>query len=399
MNREDGFSKGVIDLEFLEVVSKFLGEREEDVNLALSGIVPLLFDKIKAHLTWAKEPVKFLDLLRESPDINTENTSASSLLEQTHSGSATGKMLSMLMPHQTDSLVNMVSNVSGVSNESGRSLVSVGAALLFSTLRNYLRQRKAQSLSLKGWMDSIDYDAVAMLPAPFKNYLQKNNVESYIFPEPRPGTAVGRADEGQKNKCGFKWLWLLLLAAIVALILLLKGCISTGESDRTAMQKTTDSVRALWGNLGAFFSKVLPDGKTINIPQKGMENQLINYIETDKSDPNVTFAFDRLLFMKNSSDLDPASKDQLSNIVAILKAWPNVYLQLNGYTDTSGTDEFNMKLSQDRANAVRQALIDQGASESHLEAVGFGSANPVAANDTEANRAKNRRIEIQVSRK
>ncbi|MBU9843624.1 OmpA family protein [Rahnella ecdela] len=400
MNNEDGFSKGVIDLEFIEDVSKILGEREENVNLALSGIVPLLFDKIKAHLSWAKEPVNFLDLLRESPDINTENTSVSHLLEQTHSESATGSMLAMLFPHQSDSLVNMVSSVSNVSNESGRSLVSVGAALLFSTLRKYLRQRNTQSLSLEGWMDNIEYDAVAMLPAPFKRYLEKNNVEAYIFPQSRSGAVAEKVAPVKTKKCGFKWLWLLLLVAIAALILLLKGCMTSGETDRSAMQKTTDSVRVVWGDLGVFFSKVLPDGKTINIPQKGMENKLITYIEsTVQADQNTTFSFDRLLFEKNSSELDPASKDQLSNIVEILKAWPNVGLQLNGYTDTSGTDEFNMKLSQDRADAVRQALIDQGAPASRLKAVGFGSANPVAANDTEYNRSKNRRIEIQVSRK
>ncbi|CAM4047045.1 Outer membrane protein OmpA-like peptidoglycan-associated protein [Rahnella bruchi] len=400
MNHDDDFSKNEIDSTFLKAVSQILGEHEDSVKLAMSGIIPLLYDKVQAHLAWSKTPAHFLEMLRGSYDINTKNTSPSGLLEQTQPESDTSQMLYMLMPDQSENLIKMVSSVSKISTESSRSLVSVGAALLFSIFRKYLHQGNTQSLPLQGWMDKINYNPSALLPAAFINYLKGENTARYTFPEYHTEGASIKNKPVKKEGSTFKWLWLLLLAIIVAVVLLLKSCVMTGDNSHTAMQKTTDNMHAIWGDLGVFFSKALPDGKTITIPQKGLENKVLGYIE-DNNDtaPTATFAFDRLLFEKNSSDLDPASKDQLSNIVEILKAYPNVHIKLNGYTDTSGTDEFNMKLSQDRANAVRDALVEQGAPADRLDAAGFGSANPVAANDTEANRAKNRRIEIQVSRK
>ncbi|MCD1125180.1 OmpA family protein [Jinshanibacter sp. LJY008] len=86
-------------------------------------------------------------------------------------------------------------------------------------------------------------------------------------------------------------------------------------------------------------------------------------------------------------------------MVAILKAYPNVKLKLGGYTDNTGTEEINLKLSQDRADSVRAQMIQLGADASRLEAKGYGSEHPVAPNDTDENRAKNRRIDILVIEK
>jgi len=72
-------------------------------------------------------------------------------------------------------------------------------------------------------------------------------------------------------------------------------------------------------------------------------------------------------------------------------------LGIEGYTDTTGSDEFNMKLSQQRADAVRQFLMTQGLSGDVITSKGFGPTNPVADNGTAAGRKANRRVEIIVS--
>ena len=391
MKENNNLSKGEIRQEFLDKIAKLLVERNDCVNLALSGIVPILFDKVQKFLSENETPGFFLELLRDSDDINEDNTHPATLIEQTQNESDTQKLLSMILPDQIDNLAGVVTTVSGVSTSSGKTLVFVGASLLFSVLRNYLRQMRIQSPSLKDWMTDISYDADVMLPEPFKNYFADQH---------KPETpSQPTSTHHEKQKRSHRWLWWLLLACLLLLVLLLKGCFSNQPVEQTAIQKTTANMRELWGDLGTYFNKVLPDGTTLKIPQEDVEKKLIEYMESNNNDKGTeNFTFDRLLFKKNSSELDAASKEQLNNIVEIIKAYPQINLTLEGYTDTTGSDEFNNKLSQDRADSVRQVMTELGANGDRIKAIGYGSANPVATNDTESNRAKNRRIELKVSR-
>jgi outer membrane protein OmpA-like peptidoglycan-associated protein len=84
----------------------------------------------------------------------------------------------------------------------------------------------------------------------------------------------------------------------------------------------------------------------------------------------------------------------VAKLAGILMVFQNMNLSVEGYTDSTGTDELNMSLSTDRARAVYDFLKGQGIPDSRMKYQGFGSANPVAPNDTEANRAKNRRVEV-----
>jgi len=70
---------------------------------------------------------------------------------------------------------------------------------------------------------------------------------------------------------------------------------------------------------------------------------------------------------------------------------------VEGYTDSKGSDTYNMDLSKRRANAVKNLLVQRGVAENRIEVVGFGETMPVATNDTEAGRQKNRRVEIKIA--
>jgi outer membrane protein OmpA-like peptidoglycan-associated protein len=111
------------------------------------------------------------------------------------------------------------------------------------------------------------------------------------------------------------------------------------------------------------------------------------------------FEFDRLTFETGSATLRPESRDQLQNVASILKAYPDVHVRIGGYTDSIGDASANMRLSQDRADAVRRELEVQGISPTRLAAEGYGSQHPVADNATEEGRAKNRRIAVRVTQK
>ncbi len=85
----------------------------------------------------------------------------------------------------------------------------------------------------------------------------------------------------------------------------------------------------------------------------------------------------------------------LDAIKEILKNYPNAKWSIEGHTDSTGSDKLNQKLSEDRANAIKKVLIDNGIKSENLTAVGFGKAKPIASNKTKEGRAQNRRTEVR----
>ena len=104
-----------------------------------------------------------------------------------------------------------------------------------------------------------------------------------------------------------------------------------------------------------------------------------------------------VLFDTGKFDLRPEAREKLAKLSGIVLAHPGLHLAVEGYTDSTGGDELNMKLSDQRANAVRDYLVSQGLAADTVTAQGFGKTSPVADNSTAAGRQKNRRVEIIVS--
>jgi outer membrane protein OmpA-like peptidoglycan-associated protein len=162
-----------------------------------------------------------------------------------------------------------------------------------------------------------------------------------------------------------------------------------------------NTATAAWAALGDMMKVKLPDGSELNVPSLGVEARLVKYLN-DTSQPvseNTWFDFDRLLFDTGKATLQPASQEQLTNIGAILKAYPQVKIRIGGYTDNTGDPAANLRLSEERANNVMAELVKQGIDPSRLSAKGYGEENPVADNSTEEGRQKNRRISLRVTEK
>ena len=104
-----------------------------------------------------------------------------------------------------------------------------------------------------------------------------------------------------------------------------------------------------------------------------------------------------VLFDISKYDLRPAAREALAKLSGILLAHPGLKLEIEGHTDSTGSDEFNQKLSEQRAGSVRSYLIQQGLSPDSITSSGFGPTMPVASNSTAKSRQQNRRVEIIVS--
>ncbi|MGQ9801396.1 MAG: OmpA family protein [Candidatus Saccharicenans sp.] len=105
-----------------------------------------------------------------------------------------------------------------------------------------------------------------------------------------------------------------------------------------------------------------------------------------------------VLFDVNKATLRPESQLKLAKLAGILMVFPDMKLSIEGHTDSTGSEELNLRLSTERARTVYEFLMSQGVAPERLKYQGFGSSQPVAPNDTEANRAKNRRVEVIVLR-
>ena len=125
--------------------------------------------------------------------------------------------------------------------------------------------------------------------------------------------------------------------------------------------------------------------------------QLSSILQTNDSARGLIVNMSDVLFDTGSFTLKPGAREKLAKVSGILLAHPGLTMQIEGHTDSVGTDGFNVRLSEQRANSVRDFLGEQGVSPSSITAQGFGKAEPVATNDTAEGRQRNRRVEIVVN--
>ena len=135
--------------------------------------------------------------------------------------------------------------------------------------------------------------------------------------------------------------------------------------------------------------------------QQELRQQLVEQfnriLETRDTARGLIVNMSDVLFDTGKYDLKPGAREKLAKISGIVLAHPGLTLEVEGHTDSVGSDDYNQMLSERRANAVRAFLIQQGVSPANITASGLGKAQPVGSNDTATGRQMNRRVEMVVS--
>jgi outer membrane protein OmpA-like peptidoglycan-associated protein len=134
-----------------------------------------------------------------------------------------------------------------------------------------------------------------------------------------------------------------------------------------------------------------------NAVRERLRSQLNSVLATSESARGLIVNMSDVLFDTGKYTLKPNTQISLAKVAGILQAYPGLKLQVEGYTDSVGSDEYNQKLSENRADAVRDFLITQGVQPDNISATGYGKSKPVADNSTAQGRSQNRRVQLVVS--
>jgi OOP family OmpA-OmpF porin len=145
------------------------------------------------------------------------------------------------------------------------------------------------------------------------------------------------------------------------------------------------------------FTSEAPYDNILSIP-KG-ENQLLTFNYTVRVQLPEKYTLNNVFFDFNKATLTGESYKELNQLTTFMKAQKTMIIEIAGYTDNIGTEEENLKLSQERADAIRTYLLQHGVHARKIVAKGYGASGPVATNDTPEGRKLNRRTEIHIVQK
>ncbi|MBL0191197.1 MAG: OmpA family protein [Saprospiraceae bacterium] len=422
--------------------SSMLGENQSNTKSALGAALPALLGSVISKGSSNSGAQGIMDLISKVAGSNLDISSLNSNEGVEKVSNLGGGLLSSILGPKAGAVADFIGNFSGIKSSSATSLLSMAAPFLLGSLG-----KANGSNGISGLMSLLSSQSgivSSLLPSGLSSVLGLGDItakaSSRVSDSYQPNTYIN--EEKKSGGMGW-WPWLLAALAIAGLLYALRGCnksetmdavkdtateatssISEAANDAkdaasaaldTVANKAGDAVdaakNAIAGSLsktgewvydlGALIKAKLPNGIELSIPERGVENKLIGFIADPSKavSKDVWFTMDRLLFETGKSTLVPSSQEQLKNIAAILKAFPNVNIKLGGYTDNVGKPEANVALSQSRAENVKGQLVKMGIAASRLAAEGYGEQHPVADNTTAEGRAQNRRIDIRVTKK
>ena len=141
-------------------------------------------------------------------------------------------------------------------------------------------------------------------------------------------------------------------------------------------------------------------GETVGLSNGSFNYNLARFLVGENTgELPKTFVFDNLNFETGTTNLTPASRQTVNDLITILMACPTAQVQLAGHADSTGDPAANQTLSTDRATAIQSLLVAGGVAPERLTTAGYGQDKPVASNDTEDGKARNRRTELIVLKK
>jgi outer membrane protein OmpA-like peptidoglycan-associated protein len=168
------------------------------------------------------------------------------------------------------------------------------------------------------------------------------------------------------------------------------------QADAQAAQAAAAAANARAAQAAAEHQAQQANNQTEEMRER-LRAQLSQVLQTQETARGLIVNMSDVLFDTAKYTLKPEAREKLAKVSGILLAYPNLKVQVEGYTDNVGGEQYNLTLSQQRGDAVRAYLVSQGVSPDNITATGYGMSNPIADNATAAGRAQNRRVQLVVS--
>lgn len=417
-------AKGFFNDEILHLLSSNTGENPDNVKKGLDTIIPAVLLGLQSQgqsglsgiLEKAKHLFNFssfnINSFFDTDDSNKEGSASHDLLGSIFGGGLSG-------------IVGTLSGFLGVKGDSITKLLGVSLPAVFSSITNKGTNWDASSIS--SLLDSNKDSLLSALPSGLglaslglgglggfgkgvKDIVDNTTKTiSKAAHEIPTATQVKHVIEKEKKGGGLWWL-LIPLLLIAAWLLFGKGC---GSSDKPVVSDTSSHVNTVdtstLSNTATAPTREnvnlkLPNGQNLSAWTGGIEDQLIKFLQSgdykNLSEADLKdkwFDFDNLNFETGTANILPESRPQLANIAAILKAFPDVKLKVGGYTDKTGNEAINKKISNERAEAVKKYLTEEGLGAQVAGAEGYGSEfAKYEASAPETDRIKDRRVSISI---
>lgn len=315
------------------------------------------------------------------------------------SGSST---LDTIFGNKLERIAQAFSSSLGLDKDTGSRLLKVIAAITVSLLGKLARSRG---------LDMGGLDSLLLEQKPFildklpGDMLQELGVTSFErLGEGARAFSRGHAEpqaarkpaEREHKRGGFgKWFWPLLIA--LAALYALNMCAKRGQMEDKPGEVLLDEESVIVEETPDSTATPPDDSAAAPATQESMDfaSSFREYLASAARDPNREFPL-TIQFAKDSAEVTSTSVPDVDALATILRENPGVTIAIEGHTSAEGDEAANQQLSQQRADAVAEMLVDKGVDANRVTATGMGSAKPIADESTEEGKLKNRRISVRV---
>jgi outer membrane protein OmpA-like peptidoglycan-associated protein len=377
--------KDYLTPDVMQKISSIIGETPSTAQRGIDSVVPALLTQV-ADLSSSTDGANQLSNLMDQATNN--GNLLSNLPGQLSGGTVTQTLLntgsgilSTLFGDRLNSVIAAITSALGTGSASVSSLMKIAAPLVLAILAKERTARGMGTAGLASLLAEQKGSLARLLPAGLVGALaigsgplrQSAGVES-TFHESRTNDKT--------------WLWSVVGLVALALLAYAFWGRDTGIKPESVKQ-----------GVASLKQMTLPSGKVLNVREGSFYYNLADFLAnpTDTAAPR-SFVFENLNFEFGSAKLTPESVPTLNDLVDILKAYPSVHVKLEGYTDNVGDAADNKKLSLARAEATKEIMVASGIGAQRITTTGYGDERPIASNDSEEGKAKNRRLELVVER-
>jgi len=425
--------KGQLGPAVISQAASQFGESESGISKAISGLLPAVVGGLANN----SDNPNVLESIKNSSSAGIPGN----LTGDTSSSPWISGVLSSIFGDKLSGLVNSIATYAGISHSSSSSLLNLVTGAAVGSIGRYASDHNLDQAGISGLLNDQKGIVSTLLPAGLslaslnvgdwaKGYAfdndkdtihtttQETPVEQPKIQVTRSTAENGTFPERNTNEGGSVWKWLLpFLLLIAAGYFLWKQCEKKETTTTTTVNDSTGTVTetttvtsdsAGTTTVTKVDENIDLNGAALKGYKGGMEDKMIMFLKSDgyknaaddSTLKDTWYDFDHVNFKTGSSNqLEAGSEGQLQNLVAILKAYPDSKIKIGGYTDKTGNEATNLKISKERAAFIKDWLGKQGVGSQVLDAEGYGSQfAKVDAKATDSERAVDRKMSVRFAK-